>query len=91
MEGKAGPQSQLKEACIFRMKLAWHSPFRYREIPFDKEEVIRDRVSRTCAIICAAICALSLGFKSLDTFAALKAPKGKRETKSHEPDPQRKF
>jgi hypothetical protein len=41
MEGKAGPQSQLKEACIFRMKLAWHSPFRYREIPFDKEEVIR--------------------------------------------------
>lgn len=27
MEGKAGPQSQLKDACIFRMKLAWHSPF----------------------------------------------------------------
>lgn len=26
--GKAGPQSQLKEACILRMWLAWHSPLK---------------------------------------------------------------
>ena len=26
--GKAGPQSQLKEDCILRMWLTWHSPLK---------------------------------------------------------------
>lgn len=28
MDGKAGPQSQAKEACIFLSMLTWHSPLK---------------------------------------------------------------